>query len=172
MAKSAAERKREQLQRERDRAKAMDDLTYGLPRAAFGAWLEENEDDRLTHLSICYDGMNRVPPSFDGETDPVSLTGNFEFPTKEDGELSFRGALGRAELEVDLLVEAAKTLAAMINVYKRVAIESRIRQIEMNELDDRETRAERLMEIMLLNRALERLGKSVRAELPQWQLRG
>jgi hypothetical protein len=172
MARSAAERKREQVQRERERAKSTDDLVYGLPRTAFGTWLEDHDDGRLVHLAICYDGMNRLPPRFDVESDPVSITGGFEFPTKEDGELSYRGSLGRAELEVELLVDAAKTLAAMINAYKRDMIESRIRQIEMNELDDREARADRLKEIVLLNQAIEKLGKSVRAELPQWQLRG
>lgn len=171
MTKSAAERKRQQVQRERERARSSDDLIYGLPRTTFGAWLEEHGGDPLKHLAICYDGMNRLPPSFGEESDPVSITGDFEFPTKEDGELSYRGALGRAELEVDLLIEAAKTLATMINAYKRDVIESRIRQIEMNELDDRDARAERLKEIVLLNQALEKLGKSIRAELPQWQLR-
>lgn len=172
MAKSATERKREQVQRERERAKSTEDLLYGLPRPAFGKWLAENEDDRLGHLALCFDGMNRSPSNFNHDEDPVAKLGDFVFPTTAAGELSYQGALGRAELEVELLVEAAKTLAAMINAYKREVIESRIRQIETNELDDRDARSERLREIMLLNRALERLGKSVRAELPQWQLRG
>lgn len=173
MAMTAGERKRRQVQRERDRAKQQLDPVYSLPRPQFGAWLDENDAVVDTmHLAICYDGMNRMPPDFHDEGDPVSATGGFVFPTTAAGEPSYRGALGRAELEVDLLIEAAKTLAGMINAYKRTVIESRIAEIETRELDDPATRGARLKEIIDLNTALERLNKSVRAELPQWELRG
>lgn len=173
MAMTAAERKRRQIQRERDRARKQLDPVYSLPRPQFGAWLEDNEGAVDTmHLDLCYDGMNRMPPEFHDESDPVSASGGFIFPTTADGEPSYRGALGRAELEVDLLIEAAKTLAGMINAYKRAVIENRIAEIERHELDDPATRSARLKEIIELNTALERLGKSVRAELPQWELRG
>jgi hypothetical protein len=137
----------------------------------FGAWIVEHDLPEFEHLTICYDGMNRIPPSIHDETDPVSQTGNFVFPSTEHGEPSYRGALGRVELEVDLLIEAAKTLATMINAYKRDVISNRIRQIEGDELDDRNNRAEMLKEIVELNKALEQLDKSIRVEVPQWQLR-
>lgn len=173
MALSAAERKRQQVERERARAKGKEDLTYALPRTPLGAWLDENQGESgLTDLNICYDGMNRHAPNFHDETDPVSLTGDFGFPITEAGTPSFRGALGRAELEVELLIEAAKTLATMINAYKRDILSNRVRVIEDSELDDRTNRAEKLREIMELNKALERLDKSIRVEVPQWQLRG
>ncbi|MCB6179037.1 hypothetical protein LHP98_12970 [Rhodobacter sp. Har01] len=170
---TAAERKRLQVERDRARAKRQLDLVYVLPRPPFGTWLDD--DDRASavdHLAICYDGMNREPPNFQDDNDPVSASGHFEFPSTEDGEPSYRGALGRAELEVDLLIEAAKTLADLINDYKREVIADRIRQIELHDLDESDTRKERLKEIVELNKALERLDRSVRAELPQWQLRG
>lgn len=94
------------------------------------------------------------------------------FPTTDGGEPSYRGSLGRAELEVELLVEAAKTLAQLLNDYKRSVIRERITQIETLELDDLTSRSALLSEIVMLNKALERLDRSVRADLPQWQLRG
>jgi len=172
MALSAAERKRQQVERERARAKSKEDLTYSVPRVALGAWLDEHDPEPgLVHFDMCYNGMNREPPSFKDDSDPVSRTHDFVFPSTEDGEPSYRGALGRAELEVDLLIEAAKTLATMINAYKRDVVSNRVRQIEDSELDDRDNRASKLKEIMELNKALERLDKSIRVELPQWQLR-
>ena len=173
MALTAAERKRLQIQRERARATKQADLVYDLPRVQLGDWLEQNDQDgAIQHLHICYDGMNRLPPDFTEETDPTSKTGAFVFPTNEGGEPSYRGSLGRAELEVELLVEAAKTLAQLLNDYKRSVVMERIAQIETLELDDVASRGALLSEIVMLNKALERLDRSVRADIPQWQLRG
>lgn len=173
MAMSAAERKRLQIERERDRARKQMDLVYELPRPDFGAWLNERfEGTELQHLDICFDGMNLMAPDFSAEGDPVSATGHFVYPTTEAGEPSYRGALGRAELEVELLLEAAKTLATMINAYKRRVIKDRLHQIETEELADPETRRARMSEVVTLTKALERLDKSVRTDVPQWQLRG
>ena len=170
---TAAERKRLQMERDRARAKKQADLVYSLPRVQFGDWLEQNDQDgTIQHLHICYDGMNRSPPDFSDEHDPTSKTGAFVFPTNEDGEPSYSGSLGRAELEVDLLIEAAKTLAHLLNDYKRSVIRDRLAQIETLELDDVASRGALLSEIVMLNKALERLDRSVRADIPQWQLRG
>ena len=173
MAMTAVERKRLQVERDRAHAKKQTDLVYGLPRTTFGEWLETNDlAGNALHLEICYDGMNRVPPDFAEESDPVSASGSFVFPTKKDGEPSYRGALGRAEMEVELLIEAAKTLAHMLNSYKKAVIRDRITQIETNELTDPDLRNARLKELIDLHKASERLDRSVRADLPQWQLRG
>lgn len=173
MAMSPAERKRLQVKRERDNARMQLDLTYSLPRKPLGAWLSEGSAaENLQHLNICYDGMNRQAPDFDQDTDPVSASGDFEFPMTGEGALSYRGALGRAELEVDLLIEAAKTLASMINAYKRDIITDRLEQIETHELSDPDTRSEKIKEVIGLTKALERLEKSVRADIPQWLIRG
>ena len=54
MALSAADRKRLQVERERERAKRQIDLSYDLPRPGFGAWLSETFTlDALQHLTIC-----------------------------------------------------------------------------------------------------------------------
>lgn len=173
MALTPPERKRRQVERARDHAKRQLDLTYDLPRTPFGEWIQEHCDgDELLHLGICFDGMNRQPPDFSDDHDPVSETGYFKFPTTDAGTPSYLGSLGRAEIEVDLLIEAAKTLATMINAYKRSVIKGRISHIEQHELAKPETRAAALSEGFELSKALERLEKTVRAEVPQWQLRG
>lgn len=173
MSMSPAERKRLQVQRKRDHARQQTDLTYEMPRQSFGAWLNEDAAaQEYQHLSICYDGMNRYPPDFKQETDPESASGDFVFPASEDGSYSYRGALGRAELEVALLIEAAKTLAGLINAYKRGTIVDRLKQIEADELNNPNTRPVKIKEVVDLNKALELLDKSVRAEIPQWELRG
>lgn len=173
MALSAAERKRLQVERERQRARQQADLVYDLPRPSLGTWLDASYGKgELQHLAICYDGMNREAPDFSVDTDPVSTTGGFVYPTTESGAPSYRGALGRAELEVELLLEAARTLATMLNGYKRAVISQRIAAIEAEDLQDPEVRRQRLAEIVQLNKALERLDRSVRTDVPQWQLRG
>lgn len=173
MALSAAERKRLQIERERQRARQQTDLVQDLPRPSLGDWLQTSDlAGAVQHLALCYDGMNRVAPDFSVDTDPVSFTGQFVYPTTEEGDPSYRGALGRAELEVELLLEAARTLATLLNRYKRAVIDQRIAAIEAEDLQDPATRRERLAEIVTLNKALERLDKSVRTDVPQWQLRG
>jgi hypothetical protein len=173
MAMTATERKRLQVERDKERAKRLPDLVYGLARPPLGAWLEEHGDPvDLEQVAICFDGMNMEPPSFDSDGGPVSKTGNFVYPTTEDGELSYPGALGRAELDVALLLEAAKSLASLLNAYKRDVIETRIAAIEAEDLSDPQIRRRRLDEIVILKKALERLDKSVRTDVNQWQLRG
>lgn len=173
MALSAAERKRLQIERERQRARQQTDLIQDLPRPSLGDWLESSDlAGEVQHLALCYDGMNRAAPDLSVDTDPVSLSGHFVYPTTEEGDPSYRGALGRAELEVELLLEAARTLATLLNRYKRAVIDERIAAIEAEDLQDPATRRERLAEIVILNKALERLEKSVRTDVPQWQLRG
>lgn len=172
MAMSAAERKRLQVAREKEQARKQMDLVLSLPRPEFGAWLAHNADEELQHLEVCFDGMNREAPDFTQDADPVSLTDDFVFPTDEEGQPTYRGALGRAELEVELLLEAAKTLAKMINAYKRGVITQRLAAIEAEDLSDPLIRSRSLAEVVTLTKALERLEKSVRTDVPQWQLRG
>ena len=173
MALTAAERKRHQVERDRAHSKQQTDIVYDLARPTLGDWLENNDHggDAL-HLAICYDGMGRLPPDFTGESDPKSASGNFVFPSKEDGTPTYVGALGRAEMEVELLIEAAKTLARLLNSYKKAVISDRIARIESDELDDPSLRSAFLKEFIELNKALERLDRSVRSDIPQWQLRG
>lgn len=173
MAKTAIERKRLQLARERERARSQLDLVYGLPRPALGEWLDDRTDEtELQQLAICYDGMGRDAPDFGPDTDPKSRTGHFDYPKTEDGSPSHRGSLGRAELEVELLLDAAATLAKLLNSYKRQVIQDRIAQIENEDLQDPQIRRQRLAEVVTLNKALDRLDKSVRTDVKQWQLRG
>ncbi|OOY31276.1 hypothetical protein [Thioclava sp. F36-6] len=173
MAMSAAERKRLQVERQRARARQSFDLVQPISKPPLGEWLESNAQEELwQHLVMCYDGMNRQTPDFTQDTDPVSASGAFEFPTTPEGAPSYTGALGRAELEVELLLEAAKTLAKLINRYKREAISTRLSKIEKQDLADPDKRSDGLQEAVVLSKAMDKLDRSVRTDVPQWQLRG
>ena len=54
---------------------------------------------------------------------------------------------------------------------QREAIAAQLKSLEAD-LDDPELRSLKLSAIVELSKALERLGKSVRTDVPQWQLRG
>ena len=160
MAMTAAERKRQQIAREKAEARKQLDVVYGMDLPYLSAWMEEHQDAELSHFKLCFDGMNMTPPDLTGAHDPISQSGDFVFPADDEGKPSYRGALGRAELDVELLLEAAKTLATMINAYKRDVILARLKSLEAD-LDDPEPRSLKLSAIVELNKALERLGKSV-----------
>jgi hypothetical protein len=54
---------------------------------------------------------------------------------------------------------------------QREAIAAQLKSLEAD-LDDPELRSLKLSAIVELSKALERLGKSVRTDVPQWQLCG
>jgi len=172
MAMSDLERQRRQLERERELAKQQLDIVQRIPRRTFQDFLDNDEGVDTAHLGLCYDGMNRLPPDLDNDHDPVSLTGDFEFLKTESGDPVYSGALGRAELEVELLIEAALTLADIISKYKKKMIKERIADLEANAIPKDDQRAVALKEIIDLSKALERLNKTVRHSFPTWEVRG
>ena len=108
------------------------------------------------------------PDGFYDEADPKSATGEIE-PSTYDG---IKGALGKAELTIGMLLEAATTLAGMVNDFKQQEINTRIAELEASDLSDPDARKQALAAIVKLTKYRDQLSKQVRWTLPQWKVKG
>lgn len=172
MAMTVAERKRNQIAREKAALKTMPDLTYALDlKPPFFEFLNSHGD--LATIDAAFDIMGVSAPNFKDDADPKSYSG---MAGDDDGEDSpyhgYKGSLGRAELMVSCLIDATVTLSGIINEYKREQITARLNEIEQADLADPATRKAAMGEVVRLNKLLERLTKSVRQDFPQWKLKG
>lgn len=170
MAMTAAERKRRQVERERAASEAMPDAAYGMDLdPPFPDFFGEHRS--LSELEFSLDVCGYPLPEFE-EGEQRSYNGDLERDPELSPYTGFEGALGRAEVIVSNLSDAAVTLAQMINDYKRMQITRRLSQIDAMDLSDPDVRKKAMEEMVSLNRLLERLNKQVRFNLPQWKLRG
>ena len=83
-----------------------------------------------------------------------------------------RGSLGRAEVMITALVEAAVALAEEVNHYKRQEVNARLAEIEAADLSAPEVKKAALQEAARLNKMLDQLDKQVRWTFPQWKVTG
>jgi hypothetical protein len=106
-------------------------------------------------------------PDFDDERDPHDFVLDRE--AFGDGDLfdGAKGALGRAEATVGLLIDSALILASAINDYKRHEIKARLAELEADETVDR---AAAMKEAVRLNKLLEQLDRMVRRPVPEWRV--
>jgi hypothetical protein len=132
----------------------------------FSEWAQR--DDNIDDL-IQYTGLAgfEIPP-FDEERDPHDYVIDRVFAFGE-GDLfgGAKGALGRAEVTVGILGDAAMLLAQGINNYKRHEIKARLAELEADETVDR---AAAMKEAVRLNKLLEQLDRMVRRPVPEWRL--
>ncbi|KPP98496.1 MAG: hemolysin XhlA [Rhodobacteraceae bacterium HLUCCA12] len=82
------------------------------------------------------------------------------------------GSLGRAEVMITALTEAAAALAFYVNKYKRDEIEARLAEIEASDLSKPEAKKAALQEAARLNKMLDQLERQVRWTFPQWKVTG
>ncbi|AWZ22293.1 Hypothetical protein RAK1035_3586 [Roseovarius sp. AK1035] len=86
-----------------------------------------------------------------------------------------KGAVGRAEVIVDYLLDAAWSLADALNRYKREEIEARLAELENSDDADTATAtatATVIKEAVRLSKILDQLNKRVRRDFPQWKVTG
>jgi len=169
MALSPAERKRRQRERERREAEAKrhhgGDAATDVYRTPFSDWSERTGalDDLIQYTSMA--GFE-LPP-FDDERDPEDFV--IDRHAFGDADLfgDAKGALGRAEATIGLLMDATKLLAEAVNRYKRNEIQSRLSELEQpGDMD----RAAAIKEAIRLDKMLDQLDKHVRLDLPQWKI--
>ncbi|RWN01056.1 MAG: hypothetical protein EOR86_04170 [Mesorhizobium sp.] len=163
MALSNAERQRRHYERRKAAAKVTSDATeltrpfLGRPYCAF---VGSDSDWDQVEIPLRLAGIE--PPRFDDDRGPVFAPGleGLELPTH------LTDSVGRAELMVECLLDAASALAASINRYKRAEITealSNIRRAAGN--------AAALTDADQLEHLLERLNKRVRWSLPEWKVK-
>ncbi len=119
--------------------------------------------------------MGLEPPTFEDDRGPEAFASDVCFRTDEDRDDAFQGyagSIGRAEVMVDYLLDAAVELADVISRYKKVALKVRRAEIEAADLSDPDKRREELDAITRIARIEEVLDKNVRRTLPQWKVKG
>lgn len=85
------------------------------------------------------------------------------------GELK-GSSLGKAEVLIWCLINAAHGLAVWVNAYKKSEIKARIAEIEASDLSDPEAKQQAFGEVAKLMKLLEQLDKQVRWSFPTWKV--
>lgn len=177
MALSDAEKARRY--RERQKAKKLEEMkrpTEGSPdfRTPFFEYF--NVDDQLSSqyaqsLELC--GIQ--PLLFEDDTGPEVSTLDDLRDDLEDGGFAnpfgtSRGSsLGKAEVVIGCLLDAASDLAQCVNDYKKAELRARIAELESAEVSDADARKQAFARVAELTRMLEALDKSVRFQFPAWK---
>ncbi|MBL4928012.1 hypothetical protein [Fuscibacter oryzae] len=126
-------------------------------------------------FNVALDLAGIETPQFDDDLGPEAHTRDLAIPPPDDDFYPFKGtkgSLGRAEVMVGCLIDAAADLAHQVNEYKRQEIKSRLAEIEASDLSDPETKKAALQNVTRLNKMLDQLDKQVRWTFPQWKVTG
>lgn len=78
-------------------------------------------------------------------------------------------SLGKAEVLISSLLDAASDLAFQVNAYKKAEINRRIKEIETFDLSDAEAKRAAFAEMSELKTMLEALDKQIRWPIPVWK---
>jgi len=166
-AKTALERKQKQLAREAEERRQMPDASYPFLRTPFFVYLEN--DPNWTNVEQNFDLMGLPAPVFDNDKGPSSQSGQVD---EDDVYAGFAGSIGRAEIMIDQLLDAATELASIVNRYKLRELEARASELKELNFADAEQRQTALDQAVRLSRLRDHLEKRVRRTLPEWSLKG
>ncbi len=164
--KQRAYRERQKEKKEKELKKG-GDAAADLFRTPFSEWEKRHGKvlDLIEYTSLA--GFEL--PLIEDERDPEEFV--IDRDAHGDGDLfdDAKGALGRAEITIGVLVDTAMLLAEAVNLYKREEIEARLAELESSDTADRATA---MKEAVRLNKMLDQLNKQVRRSFPQWKVTG
>ena len=172
MALSAKERKQKQVERERQEAARQKDDTYPYLQVPFFEHL--SHDGNWSSVELCFDLMGLDPPLFEDDRGPADVAGEDCFETEEqriEAVQSSEKSIGRAEVMMDLLLDAAMELSAIINCYKATELQKRLDELEQSDLSDPAQRSKALKDAADISRLQEELEKKVRRTFPVWRVK-
>ncbi|MBL4917441.1 hypothetical protein [Szabonella alba] len=175
MAMTNAEKVRRYRERQKQKETQESLTVTGVFQAPFFKFVGEDGPGELSEVEQNLAHIGFECPVFDDDRGPecFNLDGTFD-PSDRDN-YPFRdvhGSLGRAELMVGMLTEAARSLAYQISAYKRSEIKARLAEIEASDLSEPEAKKAALKEAARLNKMLDQLDKQVRWTFPQWKVTG
>ena len=171
MALTPAEKQKAYRERKKAEAeqaqKTGPDVAAQLYRTPFSEWAkgDANIDDCDTSMGLA--GM--VFPGFYDERDPEEVALEQAIAGVDEPFGEAKGALGRAEVMIDGLLETAIILARSVNEYKRSELQARIKELEQSTEIDRATA---MKQAVRLNKILNQLDKQVRRPFAQWKVTG
>ena len=165
--------------RERQKAKKKADLKKAevAPKEVFQTpffeYFNADASGYLSELNMALDIAGFEMPEFESDLGPKNFALNDVLEGVDALEYSDEvGSLGRAEVMIGSLIDAARCLADMVNHCKRTEIKARLAEIEAADLSDPETRKAALEDATRLNKMLDQLDKQVRWTFPQWKVTG
>lgn len=116
------------------------------------------------------------PLSFDDDSGPETSTlddlsdASFETGFSNPFGESEGSSLGKAEVLIGCLLDAAYDLAVWVNEYKQVEIKARIKEMEESELSDTAAKQEAFVKVSELSKMFEELQSEVRWPIPRWKV--
>ena len=171
MVLTPAEMQRQYRQRLKEKAKLANLASFEVFRSPFFEFLKSRNSSFGECLAI--GGM--FAPEFSDDSGPRhhGVNGVFDHNHDDDPALddSVR-SLGRAEVVIESLLDAASELASQVNTYKRAEIKARLAEIEASDLSETEAKKAALKDAARLNKMLDQLDKQVRWTFPQWKVTG
>lgn len=172
MAMSAKERKQMQIERERQELARKIDATYPYLKTPFFEHLEQN--DNWSSVELCLELLGIDPPMFEDDRGPEDFAADECFSTAEDRIEAFKcseNSIGRAEVMVDMMLDAAVELSNIINRFKQGELQKRREEFEQSDLSEPNRRVEALEAAAEIARLKEELQKKVRRTLPVWRVK-
>jgi hypothetical protein len=166
MAMTALERKQKQLEREAAERRRTEDASYLFLKTPFFKYLEN--DPNWSSVEMNFDTMGLPAPDYTDDTGPASYSDQIE----ADVYTGFAGSIGRAEIMVEQLLDAASELASIINRYKISEIQARLTELELEDTSDPAKRRAIMDTAVRLDKLKEHLERSVRRSLREWSLKG
>ncbi len=172
MALSAKKRKQKQIERERQTLARQKDATYRFLKTPFYKHLEN--DGNWSSVELCFDLLGIEPPIFEDDRGPADFASRECFSTDEDRIEAFQSSeksIGRAEVMVDVLLDAAMELSGIINTYKTHELQKRRDELERSDLSEPARRSEALATSAELARLQNELDKNVRRTFKTWRVK-
>jgi hypothetical protein len=175
MAMTPADKQRAYRERQKEMKKA--ELRKGTPetevfRAPFHEFFGGHGHDLDFDLALALAGI--PAPTFDDDHGPEAFVLNDAIEGLDDPFNGATGASGRAEVMIGCLIDAAMSLAHLVNEYKVSEIKARMAEIEayMAENSGEMTPVQALYDHARLQKMLDQLEKQVRWTFPQWKVTG
>lgn len=172
MALSAKERKNAQLERERQALARRAEATYPYLKMPFFERLKS--DGNWDSVELCFELLGIDPPVFEDDRGPESFASDACFSTDEDRVEAFQSSensIGRAEVMVDMLLDAAMELSNILNRFKQDELRKRREELEASDLSKPGRRGEALEAAAEIAKLQDELRKNVRRTFPVWRVK-
>lgn len=170
MALTPAEKQRKYRERLRKQEAKQSNALASVYQSPFHEFFDHQGYDLDFELALALAGI--VPPEFDDDRGPEAFVLNGATDDLDDPFNGATGALGRAEVMIGCLTDAAVALASLVNAYKRQEIKARLAEIEASDLSEPDVKKAALQQAARLQKMLDQLDKQVRWTFPQWKVTG
>ncbi|MEQ8400511.1 MAG: hypothetical protein RIE24_03615 [Silicimonas sp.] len=167
MALTPAEKQKAYRERELAERRAAPDSAYPYLRETFSEFLEREGNYQNVEIALGLAGFEA--PLIDDERDPEAFALEEVIAGVDNPFPGSKGALGRAQVIIECLIDAASELANVVNNYEREQLKARLAELGSSDTTDRTTAID---EAVKLNKMLDLLKKRVRKDFPQWKVTG